>query len=64
MIGDFNTKIGMITKGKNKTVTQGVWQLIQLVYKEEIITVNEGVKYAKNFGQEGSWMRNQWLTMY
>lgn len=54
MIGDFNTKIGMTTKGNNKTVTQGVWQLIQLVYKEEIITVNEGVKYAKNFGQEGS----------
>ena len=59
MIGDFNTKIGMITKGNNKTVTKGVWQLIQLVYNEEIITVNEGVKYAKNFGQEGSWMRNQ-----
>lgn len=54
MIGDFNTKIGMITKGNNKTVTKGVWQLIQLVYNEEIITVNEGVKYAKNFGQEGS----------
>lgn len=53
MIGDFNAKIG-ITKGNNKTVTQGVWQLIQLAYKEEIITVNEGVKYPKNFGQEGS----------
>ena len=48
-----NTKIGMRTKGNIETVVQSGWQLMQLVYKEEIIIVNEQSEICKEFWTRG-----------